>query len=165
MSDRKTVALYPGTFDPVTNGHVDIIARSRDLFDRVIVAVANSSKKKPLFDLETRVELMQGACKGLSHVDVQPFEGLLAKEYDRLGIDVVIKGLRSVTDFEYEFQQAQANRRLHAGFETMFFMPRDRNTFISSSLVREILSLGGEVRDFVPENVQQHLDHLSRQAK
>ena len=108
---------------------------------------------------------MQGACDKLPQVDVQPFEGLLANEYDRLGIDVVIKGLRSVTDFEYEFQQAQANRRLHAGFETMFFMPRDRNTFISSSLVREILSLGGEVRDFVPDNVQQYLDQLQRNSK
>ena len=165
MSERHTVALYPGTFDPVTNGHVDIIARTCDLFDRVIVAVANSSKKKPFLDLKTRVELMQGACDKLSRVDVQPFEGLLANEYDRLGIDVVIKGLRSVTDFEYEFQQAQANRRLHAGFETMFFMPRDRNTFISSSLVREILSLGGEVRDFVPDNVQQYLDQLQQNSK
>ena len=169
MSERQkgkyTVALYPGTFDPVTNGHVDIIARACELFDRVIVAVADSTKKKPLFDLQMRVELMQGACELLPRADVQPFAGLLAKEYDRLGIDVVIKGLRSVTDFEYEFQQAQANRRLHAGFETMFFMPRDRNTFISSSLVREILSLGGEVRDFVPSNVQRHLEHLPGKPK
>ena len=88
MSDRQTVALYPGTFDPVTNGHVDIMARACDLFDRVIVAVANSSKKKPLFDLATRVELMQGACKDLPRIDIQPFEGLLAKEYDRLGPEI-----------------------------------------------------------------------------
>ena len=160
MADKETVALYPGTFDPVTNGHVDIIARSSDLFDRVIVAVASSRKKQPLFDLETRVRLMESACEGIPKVDVQPFQGLLANEYDRLGISVVIKGLRSVTDFEYEFQQAQANRRLHEGFETMFFMPRDRNTYISSSLVREILSMGGEVRDFVPAIVQQHLESL-----
>jgi pantetheine-phosphate adenylyltransferase len=160
MADSKTVALYPGTFDPVTNGHVDIIARASDLFDQVIVAVARSKRKKPLLDQETRVDLVRGACVGLQHVDVRPFQGLLAHEYERLGISVVIKGLRSVTDFEYEFQQAQANRSLHEGFETMFFMPRDRNTFLSSSLVREILALGGDVRDFVPANVQDHLDRL-----
>jgi len=163
MADQRTVALYPGTFDPVTNGHVDIIARTSELFDRVIVAVASSRKKQPLFDLETRVRLMEVACRDIAHVDVQPFQGLLANEYDRLEISVVIKGLRSVTDFEYEFQQAQANRRLHEGFETMFFMPRDRNTYISSSLVREILSLGGDVRDFVPANVQKHLDQLQEE--
>jgi pantetheine-phosphate adenylyltransferase len=163
MSDQRTVALYPGTFDPVTNGHIDIIARSSQLFDRVIVAVAGSRKKSPLFDLETRVQLMRVACAGIAHVDVQPFQGLLANEYDRLGISVAIKGLRSVTDFEYEFQQAQANRSLHEGFETMFFMPRDRNTFISSSLVREILSMGGDVRDFVPANVQKHLDQVQKE--
>lgn len=164
MADSKTVALYPGTFDPVTNGHVDIIARASDLFDHVIVAVARSRKKQPLFDQETRVALVRGACQGLRHIEVQPFQGLLANEYERLGISVVIKGLRSVTDFEYEFQQAQANRRLHEGFETMFFMPRDRNTFISSSLVREILHLGGDVRDFVPANVQDHLDGMGERT-
>jgi pantetheine-phosphate adenylyltransferase len=160
MADSKTVALYPGTFDPVTNGHIDIIARASDLFDQVIVAVARSKRKKPLLDQETRVGLVRDACVGLHHVEVRPFQGLLAHEYERLGISVVIKGLRSVTDFEYEFQQAQANRSLHEGFETMFFMPRDRNTFLSSSLVREILALGGDVRDFVPANVQDHLDRL-----
>ena len=165
MTDQQTVALYPGTFDPVTNGHVDVIARTSELFDRVIVAVASARKKQPLFDLKTRVRLVQGACEGIARVEVQPFNGLLANEYDRLGISVVIKGLRSVTDFEYEFQQAQANRRLHEGFETMFFMPRDRNTYISSSLVREILSMGGDVRDFVPDNVQAHLDQLQEEKR
>jgi len=160
MPEQKTVALYPGTFDPVTNGHIDIIARASSLFDRVIVAVARSRKKDPLFDQDTRVRLVRDACEGLAHVEVTPFQGLLANEYERLGINVVIKGLRSVTDFEYEFQQAQANRSLHPGFETMFFMPRDRNTYLSSSLVREILGLGGDVRDFVPANVQAHLESL-----
>ena len=164
MAEKQTVALYPGTFDPVTNGHIDVIARSSGLFDRVIVAVASSRKKKPLFNLDTRVHLMRTACEGIPRVEVQPFKGLLAHEYERLQISVVIKGLRSVTDFEYEFQQAQANRRLHEGFETMFFMPRDRNTYISSSLVREILSLGGDVRDFVPANVQKHLDQLQEEG-
>jgi pantetheine-phosphate adenylyltransferase len=160
MADSKTVALYPGTFDPVTNGHIDIIARASRLFDQVIVAVARSRKKQPLFDQETRVELVRGACSGLRTVEVVRFQGLLAQEYERRGISVVIKGLRSVADFEYEFQQAQANRSLHEGFETVFFMPHDRNTFLSSSLVREILHLGGDVRDFVPANVQAHLDRL-----
>jgi pantetheine-phosphate adenylyltransferase len=159
---RRT-ALYPGTFDPVTNGHLDIVRRAALLFDRVIVAVADSQRKGPLFTLELRCDLVRGACADQPGVEVRPFSGLLAHEYGKLGIDVVIKGLRSMTDFEYEFQQAQANRRLVPNFETVFFMPSDRNTCISSTLVREIYSLGGDVRDFVPENVQLALDEMRQQ--
>jgi pantetheine-phosphate adenylyltransferase len=159
MTDSSSrVALYPGTFDPITNGHVDIVQRARRLFDRVIVAVADASKKAPMLPLAVRCELVRRACAGVGGVDVRPFTGLLASEYETLGIDVVVKGLRSMTDFEYEFQQAQANRRLLAAFETVFFMPSDRNTCISSSLVREIYALGGDVRDFVPEPVARHLE-------
>ena len=159
MAARKhRVALYPGTFDPLTNGHMDIVLRASTLFDRVIVAVADSAKKSPMLPLALRCDLVRGACAGLRQVRVRPFTGLLAAEYGPLGIDVVLKGLRSMTDFEYEFQQAQANRRLHAQFETVFFMPSDRNTCISSSLVREIYALGGDVRDFVPDNVARHLE-------
>ncbi len=157
------VALYPGTFDPITNGHLDIVARASTLFDRVIVGVADSAKKVPMLTLDARCDLVRGACAHLDGVEVRSFTGLLASEYDALGIDVVIKGLRSMTDFEYEFQQAQANRRMHAQFETVFFMPSDRNTCISSSLVREIYGLGGDVRDFVPTNVWQYLEQ-SRSA-
>jgi pantetheine-phosphate adenylyltransferase len=153
-------ALYPGTFDPITNGHVDIVRRAALLFDRVIVAVADSPRKGPLFALEARCGLVRAACEGLSGVEVRSFTGLLADEYGALGIDVVVKGLRSVADFEYEFQQAQANRRLNANFETVLFMPSDRNTCISSSLVREIFSLGGDVRDFVPANVARALEEM-----
>lgn len=153
----ERVVLYPGTFDPITNGHLDIVRRACELFDRVIVAVAGSTKKTPMLSLETRCELARGACADLPQVDVRSFSGLLASEYGALGITAVAKGLRSMTDFEYEFQQAQANRRLHPQFETIFFMPSDRNTCISSSLVREIYSLGGDVRDFVPENVSRFL--------
>jgi pantetheine-phosphate adenylyltransferase len=153
-------ALYPGTFDPITNGHVDIVRRAVLLFEHVIVAVADSPRKGPLFSLDTRCKLARGACSDLPGVEVRSFSGLLAEEYQAWGIDVVIKGLRSVADFEYEFQQAQANRRMHAAFETIFFMPSDRNTCISSSLVREIFSLGGDVRDFVPDNVQSLLDDV-----
>jgi pantetheine-phosphate adenylyltransferase len=161
---ERHVALYPGTFDPITNGHVDIVQRAALLFDAVIVAVADSAKKQPLFGLEARVQMVRDACAGLTTVSVRPFRGLLAAEYETLGIDVVVKGLRSMTDFEYEFQQAQANRRLYPNFETVFFMPSDRNTCISSSLVREILSLGGDVRDFVPPNVHAKLEELRRQG-
>ena len=158
MANRQQrTALYPGTFDPITNGHVDIVRRAALLFDRVIVAVADSARKGPLLPLDSRVDLVRGALSGLGGIEVRAFRGLLAHEYESLGIDVVIKGLRSVADFEYEFGQSQANRRLVASFETMFFMPSDRNTCISSSLVREIYSLGGDVRDFVPENVQRLL--------
>jgi pantetheine-phosphate adenylyltransferase len=155
---RRRIALYPGTFDPITNGHVDIVLRASQLFDQVIVAVADSAAKTPMLPLEVRCELVRGACRDLPSVSVRPFRGLLAAEYGQLGINVVIKGLRSMTDFEYEFQQAQANRRLHTQFETVFFMPSDRNTCISSSLVREIYALGGDVQDFVPENVSKHLE-------
>jgi pantetheine-phosphate adenylyltransferase len=156
----ERTALYPGTFDPITNGHVDIVLRASLLFERVIVAVADSPRKGPLFSLDTRCKLVRGACAEISGVEVRSFSGLLAEEYQAWGIDVVVKGLRSVADFEYEFQQAQANRRLNASFETIFFMPTDRNTCISSSLVREIFSLGGEVDDFVPENVRRLLEDV-----
>jgi len=156
----RHTALYPGTFDPITNSHVDIVRRAALLFERVIVAVADSPRKGPLFSLDARCELVRGACAGIDGVEVRAFTGLLVDEYQQLQIDVVIKGLRSVADFEYEFQQAQANRRLLPHFETMFFMPSDRNTCISSSLVREIHGLGGDVRDFVPENVQRRLAAL-----
>jgi pantetheine-phosphate adenylyltransferase len=157
--NRRT-ALYPGTFDPITNGHVDLVRRAALLFERVIVAVADSPRKEPLFSLEARVHLARGACAQIPGIEVRPFSGLLSQEYETLGIDVVIKGLRSVADFEYEFQQAQANRRMVPNFETIFFMPSDRNTCISSSLVREIHTLGGDVRDFVPENVHKSLEEL-----
>ena len=158
MADRPgRVALYPGTFDPITNGHVDLVRRASALFDHIIVGVADSAKKTPMIPLDTRCDLVRAACADLPQVRVRAFTGLLAAEYAKLGIHVVIKGLRSMTDFEYEFQQAQANRRLHPQFETIFFMPSDRNTCISSSLVREIYALGGDVRDFVPENVYRFL--------
>jgi pantetheine-phosphate adenylyltransferase len=162
---RNRVALYPGTFDPITNGHLDIVRRACELFDQVIVAIADSAKKSPMLPLATRCELVREACAGLPQVRVRSFVGLLASEYAKLGIHVVIKGLRSMTDFEYEFQQAQANRRLNPQFETVFFMPSDRNTCISSSLVREIYGLGGDVRDFVPENVHRILEAARAETK
>jgi len=165
MPRPRRTALYPGTFDPVTNGHVDLVRRAVRLFDRVIVAVADSPRKGPLLSLERRVELVREVLDDLPAVEVRPFTGLLVEEYRRLGIHVVIKGLRSVADFEYEFQQAQANRRLHTQFETMFFMPSDRNTCISSSLVREIYGLGGDVRDFVPAVVARTMARLDRGGK
>jgi len=160
VAARIRTALYPGTFDPVTNGHLDIVRRAALLFDRVIVAVADSPRKGPLLSLDSRCKLVRGACQEFPGVEVRSFTGLLAAEYEALGIDVVVKGLRSVTDFEYEFQQSQANRRLYPNFETIFFMPSDRNTCISSSLVREIFALGGDVGDFVPQNVARALADL-----
>jgi len=157
---RRRTALYPGTFDPITDGHFDIIRRGALLFDRVIVGVADSPHKRPLFSLATRVDLVREACSALEGVEVRSFKGLVAEEYTTWGIDVVIKGLRSVADFESEFQQAQANRRLNPAFETVFFMPSDRNMCISSSVVRDIFSLGGDVGDFVPENVRRLMTNL-----
>jgi pantetheine-phosphate adenylyltransferase len=164
-SPARRTALYPGTFDPVTNGHVDLVRRAVRLFDRVIVAVADSPRKGPLLSLDQRVALVREVLADSKRIEVRPFTGLLVEEYRRLDIHVVLKGLRSVADFEYEFQQAQANRRLHAQFETMFFMPSDRNTCISSSLVREIHGLGGDVRDFVPAIVARTMAGIDRGGK
>jgi pantetheine-phosphate adenylyltransferase len=150
----KRIAIYPGSFDPVTNGHLDIIHRGKHLFDRVIVAVSKNSQKSPYFTLLERMAFLRAALKGHSGIQVECFSGLLADYVKRQKASAVIRGLRAVSDFEYEFQMALMNRRQNTRFETVFLMPDERYTYLSSSLVREISRLGGTVRGLVPPPVE-----------
>jgi pantetheine-phosphate adenylyltransferase len=151
------IAVYPGSFDPITNGHLDVIERAAHLFDRVIVAVAHNPEKSPMFTLAERVALARGAVRNLQNVDVEEFDGLLVSYAREHGATVLVRGLRAVADFEFEFQMALMNRRLDATVETIFLMPKDEYTFISSRLVKEIAGLGGDVSAFVPPDVQRAL--------
>ena len=146
--------VYPGSFDPLTNGHLDVIARAARLFDRVIVAVAQNGEKQPLFTPEERCALVRGATRRLRNVETRIFDGLLVDYVRGCGAQAVIRGLRAVSDFEFEFQMALMNRKLDERVETIFMMPKDTYTFLSSRLVKEIARLGGDVRDFVPGNVR-----------
>lgn len=152
-----TIAVYPGTFDPITSGHVDIIERGARLFDTVVVAVAENPGKHPLFTLEERIALAQASLAHVPNVRVQGFTGLLVGFVQSLGAEVILRGLRAVSDFEYEFQLASMNRRLDARVETVFLTPAEQFGFISSSLVREIARLHGPVADFVPPVVAEAL--------
>lgn len=145
--------VYPGSFDPLTNGHLDVIERAARLFDRVIVAVAPNSEKHPLFTTEERCKLVVGATRRLRNVEVRAFDGLLVDYVRGCGAQAVIRGLRAVSDFEFEFQMALMNRKLDEHVETIFMMPKDTYTFLSSRLVKEIARLGGDVSTFVPRNV------------
>ena len=149
--------IYPGSFDPLTNGHLDVIQRAAKLFDRVIVAVARSESKHPLFTLEEREEMVRHAVRDLPHVEADAFEGLLIEYVERRSAQAVIRGLRAVSDFEFEFQLALMNRKLNERIETIFMMPKDTYTFLSSRIVKEIASLGGDVSAFVPEHVKKAL--------
>ena len=151
------VAVYPGTFDPVTRGHSDLIARAAPLFDRVIVAVAESTAKTPCFELEQRIELARTALAGMANVEVRGFDTLLADFVATTGAGVILRGLRAVSDFEYEFQLASMNRHLIPQAETLFLTPSEAYGFISSSLVREVARLGVDVSDFVHPAVQEAL--------
>ena len=155
-------AIYPGTFDPITNGHSDLIQRACRLFDKVVVAVAANPKKAPLFNLEERVELAQQVLVGLDRVEVCGFDSLLADFAHEQGATVILRGLRAVSDFEYEFQLAGMNRRLAPDVETIFLTPAEKYTFISSSLVKEVASLGGDVEDFVDAKVKAALNNRMR---
>ncbi len=150
-------AIYPGTFDPVTNGHLDIIARAAKLYHKVIVAVAVNSNKVPLFDIEQRVALIEQVTTEFANVQIIGFDNLLVDCAKQQGANVVLRGLRAISDFEYEFQLAGMNRRLSPDLETMFLTPAEQYEFISSSMIKEIARLGGDVAEFVPDNVLQHL--------
>lgn len=146
-------AMYPGTFDPITNGHHDLVRRAAGVFDRVVVAVAASPGKQTMFDLDERIELAKAVLGGLGNVTVSGYQGLTvdyAKQHD---LDVIIRGLRALSDFEHEFQLASMNRHLQADVETIFLTPTDEYTFISSTLVREVASFGGDVSNFVHPKV------------
>lgn len=149
------LAVYPGTFDPITNGHADLVARAASLFDKVVVAVADSSSKGPAFGLNERISLARMALADLRNVEVRGFDSLLATFVEETGAGVVIRGLRAVSDFEYEFQLASMNRHLIPQAETLFLTPAEQYSFISSSLVREIGRLGGDISGFVHPAVQQ----------
>ena len=153
-------AIYPGTFDPITNGHIDLVIRASKLFERVIVAVAINPSKEPAFDLEKRVALAKKTLVGLDNVDVCGFDGLLIDVAREQGAEVILRGLRAVSDFEHEFQLAGMNRRMEPNVETLFLTPAEQFSYISSSLVREIASLGGDVSDFVAPEVAQALDRM-----
>jgi pantetheine-phosphate adenylyltransferase len=150
-------AIYPGTFDPITNGHVDIIARAAKIFGRVIVAVAVNRDKTPLFSLDERVYLAEQVTEPFANVDVLGFDNLLVHCAREVEASVILRGLRAVSDFEYEFQLAGMNRRLSPDLETMFLTPAEQYEFISSSMIREIAKLGGDVSSFVPDIVRHHL--------
>lgn len=149
------LAVYPGTFDPITNGHTDLVTRAAPLFDRVIVAVADSSSKTPGFSISERISLARLALADLPNVEVRGFDCLLATFIEQVGAGVIIRGLRAVSDFEYEFQLASMNRHLIPQAETLFLTPAEQYSFISSSLVREIGRLGGDISGFVHPAVQQ----------
>ena len=142
--------IYPGSFDPFTNGHLDIVQRAAKLFDQVIVAVAKNEGKNPLFSVEERLDLVRQSIKGQQNVSAEAFEGLLVEYVEKRGGQAVIRGLRAVSDFEFEFQLALMNRKLNEHVETIFMMPKDTYTFLSSRLVKEIARLGGDVSSFVP---------------
>ncbi len=155
---NRRLAVYPGTFDPITNGHVDLVGRAAPLFERIIVGVAESPAKGPAFPLTERVEFARQALAAHANVQVSGFDGLLAHFVRDIGAGVLLRGLRAVSDFEYEFQLASMNRHLIPGVETLFLTPAEQYGFISSSLVREIGRLGGDVSAFVPPAVQLALN-------
>jgi pantetheine-phosphate adenylyltransferase len=148
------VAIYPGSFDPLTNGHVDIIQRGSRLFGRIIVSVLVNLEKRPLFSVHERVEIARGVFKGLSNVEVDTFDGLLVDYARSRHANVIVRGLRAVSDFEYEMQMALMNRRLNAEVETVFMMPAEPYTYVSSRLVKEVVALGGSVTGLVPSTVE-----------
>jgi len=150
-------ALYPGTFDPITNGHVDIIKRASKLFDTLIIAVAEGVHKDTYFPLKTRKQLVEQCTGDMKGVSVESLSGLLADQCKRLNVDVVIRGLRAVSDFEYEFMMALMNRNLNPDLETIFMMPSEQYIYLHSSLVREVFTLGGDIAHLVPEPVHRFL--------
>ena len=150
-------AIYPGSFDPVTNGHLDVIARARKLFDEIIVAVAHNDDKQPLFSLEERLALLHDALDKIDNVRIAQFDGLLVDFAVAQKAHAVIRGLRAVSDFEFEFQMALMNRKLEDNVETIFLMPKEEYTYLSSRLVKEIARLGGDVSGFVPRPVAEAL--------
>jgi len=154
---RTQTVVYPGTFDPITNGHIDLVERAARLFGQVVVAIAESQKKQPLFDLEERVALSQQSLQHLDNVKVAGFSGLLTDFVSEQGSNCVLRGLRAVADFEYEFQLANMNRAIKPDFESVFLTPAEDLAYISSSLVREIASMGGNISPFVAEPVAMAL--------
>jgi pantetheine-phosphate adenylyltransferase len=153
----STLAVYPGSFDPLTNGHVDIISRGARLFDRIIVAILINAEKAPLFSMGERVEIARAVFQHHRNVEIDTFNGLLVDYVERRSAQVIVRGLRAVSDFEFEFQMALMNQRLKPKIETVFMMPAEQYTYISSRLIKEVFTLGGRVHGLVPELVEQRL--------
>lgn len=151
------IAIYPGTFDPITNGHLDILERALKLFDKVIITVAKNPTKQPLFDQEERRSMIRSAVKRYKNVEVDMFDGLLVEYARKKKATSLVRGLRAISDFEYELQMALMNRKLDSTLETVFLMPNEKYTYLNSSIIREIARLGGDVHDFVPEAVLKAL--------
>ena len=147
--------LYPGSFDPVTNGHIDVARRASSIFDRVVIAVAANAEKSPLFSTEERMELLRDACRDIRNIEISRFDGLLVNALAKFDASAVIRGLRAVSDFEYEFQMALMNRGLNEKCETLFMMPSPEYSFVSSRLIKEIAKCGGDVSSFVPRVVAE----------
>jgi pantetheine-phosphate adenylyltransferase len=150
-------AIYPGSFDPLTNGHLDVVERAVKLFDRVIVAVARNDSKNPLFSLEERLDLVRHSIRDIPNVESDSFDCLLVNYVEQRSAQAIVRGLRAVSDFEFEFQLALMNRKLNENVETIFMMPKDTYTFLSSRMIKEIAHLGGDVSTFVPPHVQAAL--------
>lgn len=151
------IAVYPGTFDPITNGHVDIIYRSAKLFDKIIVTVAVNTQKTPLFDLAERVEMIRQSLGNEEKIEVDQFDGLIAEYLKRVNASAMIRGLRAVSDFEYEFQMSLMNRKLNPDVETVFLTPAQEYIHLNSTIVKEVASFGGDVSEYVPDYVRTAL--------
>ena len=162
---KMRIAIYPGSFDPLTNGHLDVAQRAAKLFDRVIVAVAENESKHPLFTPAERLALVQQAVAHLPNVQAETFDGLLVEYAAARKAKAIVRGLRAVSDFEFEFQLALMNRKLDENFEAIFMMPKDTYTFLSSRIVKEIARLGGDVSPFVPGHVQTALRRKLRRSR
>jgi len=163
MPQMTTKAIYPGTFDPITKGHIDLAERASQLFDEVVIAIAASPSKQPLFDINERLEMAQISLSHIDNISVAGFDGLLIECLHTAQAQVVLRGLRAVSDFEYEFQLAAMNRRLDPTVETMFLTPSENYTFLSASMVKEIASLGGDVSQFLHPQINKRLaDRLGR---
>ena len=160
----KSRVIYPGTFDPITNGHIDLVSRAAKMFDEVVVAIAIGHHKNPVFSLEERVELAKKSLSHLPNVEFVGFDGLLVNFFREQKATAVLRGLRAVSDFEYEFQLANMNRRLDSGFEAVFLTPSEQYSFISSALVREIARLNGDVAQFVPQAVVEAFKRKQQQG-
>lgn len=159
---KQIISVYPGSFDPVTNGHLDVIERSASIFDKVIVAVLINLEKKPLFTLEERVDMLKVTTQHLKNVEIDTFSGLLVGYATKRGAKVIVRGIRAISDYEYEFQMAMMNRHLQPSLETVFMMPSESYSYVSSRLVKEIYMLGGSVKGLVPEIVEEKLNKKTK---